>query len=122
MMEPEDNLNFENDTEMKKKLGNEKIFYSGKIIKRNIEKIFNKDQERSLLITNIAIYNIKKTEIKRRIKIEDLYGITYSKESNQFILHFNQNDYDYLFKSDNRNKIIIILQVLKQIKIYQNSL
>lgn len=64
------------------------------------------------MITNIAIYNFKDNEIKRRIKIEDLYGITYSSSSNQFALHFNQNDYDYLFQSENRDKIIALLQNL----------
>lgn len=34
-MEPEDLLNFENDPQIKQKLGNEKIMYSDKIQKRN---------------------------------------------------------------------------------------
>ena len=97
-MEPEDLLNFENDEKIKQKLGNEKIMYSHKIQKKKFW-FFGKFQDRILLITNKAIYNFKKTEIKRRIKIEDLYGITYSRQSNEFILHFNENDYDYLFKS-----------------------
>ena len=110
-MEPEDLLNFENDPQIKQKLGNEKIMYSDKIQKKKFG-FFGKFQDRILLITNKAIYNFKKTEIKRRIKIEDLYGITYSRQSNEFILHFNENDYDYLFKSEKRNKIILLLQQL----------
>ena len=110
-MEPEDLLNFENNGKIKQKLGNEKIMYSDKIQKKKFG-FFGKFQDRILLITNKAIYNFKKTEIKRRIKIEDLYGITYSRQSNEFILHFNKNDYDYLFKSEKRNKIILLLQQL----------
>ena len=110
-MEPEDLLNFENDEKIKQKLGNEKIMYSDKIQKKKFG-LFAKFQDRNLLITNKAIYNFKKTEIKRRIKIDDLYGITYSRQSNEFILHFNENDYDYLFKSEKRNKIILLLQQL----------
>lgn len=110
-MEPEDLLNFENDPQIKQKLGNEKIMYSDKIQKKKFG-FFGKFQDRNLLITNKAIYNFKKTEIKRRIKIEDLYGITYSRQSSEFILHFNENDYDYLFKSENRDKIILLLQHL----------
>ena len=113
-MEPEDLLNYENEYEIKRNIGNEKIYYTDKIVKKKgfLKGLFTKDQDRNLLITNIAIYNIKKTEIKRRAKIEDLYGITYSRESNQFVIHFNENDYDYLLISENRDKIIAFLEYL----------
>ena len=113
-MEPEDLLNYENDPTITSKIGDEKIYYSDKIEKYSFGKIsfLSHFQKRNLLITNIAIYNFKDNEIKRRIKIEDLYGITYSSSSNQFALHFNQNDYDYLFQSENRDKIIALLQNL----------
>ena len=110
-MEPEDLLNFENNQKIMTKIGNEKLFYSDKIKKKKFG-MLSRFQDRNLLITNKAIYNFKKDEIKRRIKIEDLYGITYSKKSNQFILHFNENDYDYLFTSNNRDKIIMLIQFL----------
>ncbi len=54
-MEPEDLLNYENEYEIKRKLGNEKIYYTDKIVKRK-KGFFTKDQDRNLLITNIAIY------------------------------------------------------------------
>lgn len=113
-MEPEDLLNYENDPTITSKIGDEKIYYSDKIEKYSFGKIsfLSHFQKRNLLITNIAIYNFKDNEIKRRIKIEDLYGITYSSSSNQFALHFNQNDYDYLYQSENRDKIIALLQNL----------
>ena len=113
-MEPEDLLNYANDPTITSKIGNELIYYSGKIEKYKFGKLgfFSHFQKRNLLITNIAIYNFKDNEIKRRIKIEDLYGITYSSTSNQFAVHFNENDYDYLFQSENRDKIIALLQNL----------
>ena len=113
-MDPEDLLNLENDSNIKNKIGNEKIYFSDKIKKWKFGKIglLSKFENRNILITNLAIYNLKKNEIKRRIKIEDLYGITYSTASTQFIIHFNENDYDYLFQSDNRDKMIKMLQNL----------
>ena len=57
-------------------------------------------------------YFLKNTEIKRKIKIEDLYGITYSKSSNQFVIHMNENDYDYLLLSERRDIIIKLLNDL----------
>ena len=79
-MDPEDNLNIENIPNIRKRIGTEKIYYSDKIKKYKFG-VFSKFQDRSILITDTAIYNLKKDELKRRIKIEDLYGITYSKES-----------------------------------------
>ena len=90
-------------------LGDEKIFFYDKI-KKKMFGVLGGFQERNFIITNKALYNFKKDEIKRRNKIEDLYGITYSTKSKQFILHFNENDYDYLFTSEKRDEIIILLQ------------
>ena len=106
-----DFLNYQNNKEIARKLGNEKIKFSDKIKKKKFG-IFSKFQDRNLLITNRAIYNFKNIELKRRIKIEDLYGITYSKNSNQFVLHSNENDCDYLFLSERRDIIIRLLNAL----------
>ena len=96
MVEVEDKLNFENNPEIKNKFGDEKILFSDKITKKSVE-MFPKFQERNFVVTDFGVYNFKGTEIKRRIKIEDLKGITISEISDQFILHCNQNEYDYLF-------------------------
>ena len=113
-MEPEDLLNYANDPEITSRIGTEKIFYSDKIEKYKFGKIglLSHFQKRNILITDIAIYSFEKNEIKRRIKIEDIYGITYSKQSQQFVVHFNENEYDYLYQSNNRDKIILLLQNL----------
>ena len=110
-MEPEDLLNYANDQEITSRIGKEKIFYSDKIEKYKFG-FFSHFQKRNLLITDIAIYSFENNVIKRRIKIEDIYGITYSKLSQQFVVHFNENEYDYLYKSENRDKIILLLQNL----------
>ena len=47
-MEPEDLLNYENEPEIKQKIGSEKIYYSDKIVKRK-KAFFGKDQERNLI-------------------------------------------------------------------------
>ena len=117
---PIDNLNLKNDKEIKAMLGHEDIYYSDKIIKIR-QGIFSSNQERTILITNLAIYNLKGKEKKREIKIENLSGITISKISDQFIIHGKDNEYDYLYTSPNRLKIIEILQIVYESKT-QNEL
>ena len=109
-MEVEDFLYLEEEY-FKTELGNEKIYFSDKIKKKRFG-LFSYFQERNILITNKAIYYFEGIEIKRRTLIEDIYGITYSELSNQFIIHFNENDYDYLLESENRDTIILLLQNL----------
>ena len=110
-MERIDKLNFEENSSIKEKIGDENIYFSDKVSKINTS-FFTKTQERNFLITDQAIYNFKGNELKRRIKIEDLKCITLSKLSNQFIIHGNENEYDYLFISDERKKIINILETV----------
>ena len=64
------------------------------------------------MITNTAIYYGQGEEIKNRIRVEYLKGITISKNSNQFILHCNQNAYDLLFIYEDRKKLFKIFQYL----------
>ena len=112
MGETDDRLDFENNAKIKGVIGDENIIFSDTITKIAIDKLFGKNQERKFLITNLAIYNIKGDEIKRRIRIDDLKGITVSKTSGQFIIHCNKNEYDYLYVSKSRKKIIKALQTL----------
>ena len=74
--------------------------------------MISKIQERILVITDLSLYNIHGIKIKRKLKIEDLKGITVSKTSNKFIIHCNQNEYDYLLVYGNRKKLIKILHSL----------
>ena len=103
-----DFLNYKNNSEISYKLGSEIIIYSDHIQKESLS-FFFKFEDRDLLITNRAIYILKNIELQRRAKIEDLYGITYSESSNQFVIHFNENDYDVLILSERRDFIIKLL-------------
>ena len=104
-----DNLNFKNDNNISKIVGQEKIFYSGKITKYNN---FNVGQERNFMITSKAVYNLKKVSLKRRFEIKSIKGITKSKKSDGFIIHGGDSEYDYYFDSPDKIIIIIILAKL----------
>ena len=110
---PEDTLNYKNDPQIKAILSHEEIYYSGKIIKVR-QGIFSSNQERIIIITDKAIYNLKEKEkeMKRRIDLDNIAGVTISKITDQFIIHCKNDDYDYLYISPNRFKIIEILESL----------
>ena len=75
---PEDTLNFKNDPEIKAILSHEDIYYSGKILKVR-QGIFSSNQDRVILITDKAVYNLKVKEKKRRIEMENIAGVTVSR-------------------------------------------
>ena len=62
------------------------------------------------MITDNSFYLLNGIEIIRRIRLDDLYVITVSKLSNQFIIHGQLTEYDYLFISTDRKKIIKAFQ------------
>jgi serum/glucocorticoid-regulated kinase 2 len=124
MIERIDKLNFEDNSVIKEKIGDESIYYSDKIQKKK-NGLISKIQERNFLITDQAIYNFKGNELKRRIKIENLKGITVSKLSTQFILHGNKNEYDYLLltqDAQDRKKIINMIQTVYNILTHKDLL
>ena len=108
-----DFLNIKHEPNILNYFGNEKILFSDNIKKFKFGLISRFDN-REIIITNRAVYFYKKKEIKRRVKIEDLYGITYSSESNQFVVHLNENDYDYLLMSEKREKNLFKYVVSKK--------
>ena len=81
----------------------EEIQFSDKVLKINKH---NWKQERNILITDKAIYNLKKLSLKRRIDFKTIKGITLSKQSDEFVIHCNDIDYDYHYISQ-RKKIIV---------------
>ena len=106
-----DKLNFSQDNEIKEAVNNEDIYYSDKIIKIR-QGLFSSNQERNIIITNQALYNFKGKEKKRRIEINNLSGITISRTTDQFIIHGKNEEYDYLYSSPNRLKIIEVLEII----------
>ena len=103
MVEPDDTLALKSNTSITSKLGDEKIYFSYKV-QKYFKGLFERNQDRIIMITNKAFYLLNEMEIKRRIKFEDLYGITVSTLSNQFIIHGRSNEYDYLFISPDKKK------------------
>ena len=105
-----DYLDYENDKDIKKELGQggkflllEKLLFTDKIIKINR---YNMSQDRHLVITNKAVYNFKKKELKRRINLSVISGISISKYTDEFVVHGQEAEYDYHYVSSKRNIII----------------
>jgi hypothetical protein len=56
-----------------KLISGEKLLFADKIKKTNM---YDWTQERTLIITNVGVYNIHKKEVKRTIYIKDIGGLT----------------------------------------------
>jgi serum/glucocorticoid-regulated kinase 2 len=98
-----DHLGFFLDKSIRAITKDETIFFSDKLIKVNR---YGMNQERNILITNKAIYNLKKKTLKRRIEIGWTRGITVSKITDEFVVHGSDAEYDYNFISPKKKKII----------------
>ena len=107
-------LDFLKFKEKAKLVNNEEIFLSCLVTKYND---LGYRQERSLVLTSNAIYNIKRSQIKRRIPYEDLESITLSTLSSEFVLHVKQA-HDYRLLSFKKKNLIIeqILKIMSQVK------
>ena len=101
-----DLLNINEDKQILSLLKNEKVYYSDVITKINKYAL---SQERSIILTNVALYNMKKKELKRRIPYKEILGISYSNISNEFVIHGNREQYDYHYNSKDKNLIISLI-------------
>jgi serum/glucocorticoid-regulated kinase 2 len=97
-----DYLQFEGDKEIKKLIKDEIIYFSDKIIKINH---YGFSQERQVLVTNKALYNLKKKSLKRRIGLDFVRGVTVSL-TDEFVVHCNDIEYDYHYMSNRKKKIV----------------
>jgi hypothetical protein len=63
-------------------------------------------QDRTLLLTNLGLYNIKKDQIQRKIPVTAIKAVTKSTktENIQFVVHV-KSEYDYMFESQFRKEI-----------------
>ena len=104
-----DHLKFAKDKSILNIISNEKFLFSDEIAKKNK---FGFNQTRNFVITDTAIYNLKDKKLKRRFEISKLKGITVSvnKGSQEFVIHGNEAEHDYLFISKNKYIIIYILE------------
>jgi hypothetical protein len=98
-----DYLEFFGDKSIKSIIKDEVIYFSDKLTKINR---YGLGQERNILVTNLAIYNLKKKSLKRRIDIKSIRGITVSKITDEFVIHGNDVEYDYNYISQKKKKII----------------
>ena len=102
-----DFLNYSKDHYIKTNVTrDENIEFSDKIIKINK---YGFKQERNIIITDKALYNLKKTTLKRRIDLKAIKGITLSKTTDEFVIHCNDEDYDYQYISAKKKTIVEIL-------------
>lgn len=81
----------------------EEVIFSCSVIKFNR---WGMKQERTLLLTNLSLYNIKKDQVQRKISINSIKALTKSTNPNnaQFIVHV-RSEYDYMYESDFRKEI-----------------
>ena len=109
-----DFLNFEKDNYIKTNITkDEEIQFSDKITKINKS---GWKQGRYLLITDKAIYNLKSKTLKRRIEYKTVMGLTLAKQSEEFVIHCEDNDYDYHYIYSNRPLIVEIISKNYQIE------
>lgn len=71
-----DYLNFKNESSLKKLIGDEELLFSDKIIKVNR---YGLSQERNIIITNKAIYNLKKKGNQNLYNIITFYNYSFKK-------------------------------------------
>ena len=84
----------------------EEIEFSDKIYKVNK---YGFKQERNIIITDKAIYNLKNSTLKRRIDFKTILGITINKQTDEFVIHCSDLDYDYHYISHRIKTIIEIV-------------
>lgn len=87
----------------------EKLLFSDQLIKINK---YGMKQDRSKVITNKAVYNFRKKDLKRRLEINKLLGITVSSKTEEYVLHGKELEYDYHYISSRRKQIIKIISTV----------
>ena len=97
----------------------EKFIFSKKICKINEQ---GKEQERLIILTDKALYNIRiilfNKSLQRRIPYKAIKGVSYS-ESIKFVIHGEKGEYDYYYHAYNlidMYQIICILAIFYQIE------
>ena len=90
--------------------GEEEVQFSDFIVKINPK---GKPQERVLLITNRAVYNLLPTDYgkcKRRVDLSAIAGVTVAVKSDEFVLHV-PSEYDYRLMSLRKREIVECLRL-----------
>ena len=94
-------------------LNNEELLYSNRITK--IKK--NTAEDRIIVLTNKFLYNLKGKKCRSKIDIRNITGITISNNSEEFVIHTCEIEYDFHYTSECRT---LILELLARIYYYLN--
>lgn len=99
-----DELRLGQEKGIKKQLDNgEEILLSVSVYKFND---YKKRQEREIMITTRSFYNLKGTDIKRKIDQRKIKGITVGTLGGEFVVHVPE-EYDYRYaSSEKRDRIL----------------
>jgi serum/glucocorticoid-regulated kinase 2 len=58
------------------------------------------------MFTNLAVYNLSKSKVKRKIAIKHVTGCTVSKKGIEFVIHV-PTEYDYRYGSEKKRDAIL---------------
>lgn len=103
-----DYLLLNSDNGVRKFIRDEIVLFSDVITKRNK---YGMDQYRNILITEKALYNLEKKDLKRRIEVSTIKGISITKDNDEFVVHCNDLEYDYQFISSKKKKILQFIDI-----------
>ncbi len=87
----------------------ERVLFSDFLVKINPR---GKPQERVLLVTDKALYNLLPTDYskcKRRIPLDSLDAVTVSQASDEFVLHV-PSEYDYRMMSLRKTEVVAVVE------------
>lgn len=101
----QDFLGWNFDKDIIKIIGDETLYFSNKVSKYNS---FGMKQDRNLLLTDKCLYNLQNKKVKRQMKYDEMLGITFSNQSNEFVVHADKG-YDFHFLSQDKMTIIYII-------------
>lgn len=88
----------------------ETVLFSSVVTKINRK---DKAQDRVLVVTNLAVYNMSKSKaVKRRIELGRVEGITLSTTSDEFVIHC-PSEYDYRLTAVHKREAIESIQQAK---------
>lgn len=88
----------------------ETVLFSSVVTKINRK---DKAQDRVLVVTNLAVYNMSKSKaVKRRIDLVRVEGITLSTTSDEFVIHC-PSEYDYRLTAVHKREAIESIQQAK---------
>ena len=105
-----DHCQYAKNKDIKNIISTEKFLFSDDIYKKNK---FGFNQTRQVILTDLALYNLKSKKLQRRLDISKIKGITVSiaKGSLEFVIHGNESEHDYLYSSRNKYTIIYLLEI-----------